>query len=757
MLPQHPPGQFMQPQFLPAAMGPGDGASIDVRHLLRVVLQSWRSILGLCIVVSLLAALWVMRIAPVYSATATVMIETQQANTVSIDEVYAAPYRNYQYLMTQFEIIKNRDIAELAADALDLWNHPQFAPPPSGGDTSGDAEDAEETGGFTLDIRGWIAGLFSTSTDQPAPVFDAEELRRAAVINSVLGGLYVEPVEYTQLVKISFVSTDRKLAAEVANTVAQVYIQSQLDSKLASTREASTWLSSRLDDLKSDLEASQQELQAFRDQEQILDVDGGPGLDVQELNELSARLGEARRARMQAESVYRELGGAADYSVKELMNMPGVLQHPLVQSLAQSLTQAQQEVARLAKRYGPEHPTMMTAIAREESVEAEFEVQVLQVTQGMEKEYQRALRTEQEVEKQLAAVKQDVAQLNRKEFRLRELEQQLATDQRLYEMFFSRARETSENVGFQQAHARVVEKAVAPMSPFKPNKQRTVGIAFVLSALLGVALVILRDMLDNTLKSPDDVADRLHAPLLGTLPDIKMPKGHSGPYTGFMDDQTSSFSEAMRTIRTSLALSGLEKPHKITVVTSTTPGEGKSTAAINLAAALAQMESVLLIDADLRRPTVAGVFKLEKGCPGLSELLTGSCETEAAIYKTEHGFDVLPVGVIPANPQELISSARFKKIVRELAEQYDRVIIDSTPINAVSDSLILATLADSLVYVVKADSTPATVVQKNLTHIKNSNLPLTGIILNRLNAKNQPYYGKNGYYNGYYSYGQGKA
>ena len=436
--------------------------------------------------------------------------------------------------------------------------------------------------------------------------------------------------------------------------------------------------------------------------------------------------------------------------------MPGVLQHPLVQSLAQSLTQAQQEVARLAKRYGPEHPSMMTAIAREESVVTEFEQQVRQVTQSIEKEYKLALRNEQNIETQLAGVKQDVAKLNRKEFRLRELEQQVATDQRLYEMFFSRSRETSENVGFEKPYARVVEKAVPPMGAFAPNKQRTVFIAFVLSALLGVGLAILADILDNTVKSADDVADRLHAPLLGTLPDIKLPRRHSGPYAGFIEDHNSNFAEAIRTARTSLALLGLEKPHKITVITSTTPGEGKSTVAINLAAALAQMESVLLIDADLRRPTVGGVFKLPKGAPGLSEVLAQGCDPATAIVTTEQGFDVLPVGVIPPNPQELISSARFKKVLKQLAKQYERVIIDSTPVSAVSDALILATQADSLVYVVKADATPASVVHNNLNLIRHSNLPLTGVILNRLNARNRPYYGNDGYYSGY-NYAQDKA
>jgi succinoglycan biosynthesis transport protein ExoP len=279
-------------------------------------------------------------------------------------------------------------------------------------------------------------------------------------------------------------------------------------------------------------------------------------------------------------------------------------------------------------------------------------------------------------------------------------------------------------------------------------------LAFILSAMLGVGLAILRDMLDKTLRSPDDVADRLSAPLLGALPHIKLKKGFKGPYLGYLNDTNSSFAEAIRSIRTGLVLSGLEKPHKITVVTSTNPGEGKSTVAINLAAALAQMESVLLIDADLRRPSVATAFELPSGTPGLSSLLAKSDELEACIHKTKAGYDVLPAGIVPANPLELLSTARFKTLVKDLAKRYDRVIIDSAPVNMVSDSLILATLADSLVYVAKADATPHRLAQKNINLIKHSNLPLTGVVLNQLDTKKQNAYGKDGYYyNNYYGYG----
>jgi capsular exopolysaccharide synthesis family protein len=735
----------MQAQNLSTALNQTDDEMVDLRQLWRVVRQSWKSILGLSIIVSMLAALWVMRIDPVYRASATIMIESQEAKMLSIDEVYGMPSRMREYFLTQFEIIKNRDIAEMVADEMDLWNNPAFISPRAAGESNGLS---------FRSVRGWVSGLFSNTSEKQVSAADIEEQRKAAVVNKIMSHLYVQPVEFTQLVVVSFESTDRQLAAEIVNTLARVYIQSQMDAKLQSTRDAGDWLSSRLVDLKANLDASQQALQSFRDKEHILDVVGGQALSSQELNQLNARLVDARRTRMRAENLYKALGGSANYSVDQLMNMPAVLQLPLVQSLAQSRADAQQEVTNLARRYGPEHPKMMAATARENSVSDELRQQVLQAAAGIESEYRLALSNEEDLEQQLAAVKGDVATLNRKEFELQELQKQVEIDQRLYEMFFTRAKETSQTIGFQAAHARVVEKAIPPISPIKPDKSRTVMIAFVLSCLAGVGLAILQSLLDNTLRSTDDVIEKLDAPLLGVLPSLKMKKGHVGPCLGYLEDPKSGFSEAVRSIRTGLVLSGLEKPHKITVITSTTPGEGKSTIAINLAAALALVESVLLIDADLRRPSLAGVFKLPSGTPGLSNVLAQSETLEACLHKSPYGFDVLPAGIIPANPLEMLSTARFKELLISLSGKYDRVIIDSAPMNAVSDALILATMADSLVYVAKADSTPYALVLKSINTIRHSNLPLTGVVLNGLDTTKQDAYGKYGNYDAYHSYGQ---
>jgi capsular exopolysaccharide synthesis family protein len=268
--------------------------------------------------------------------------------------------------------------------------------------------------------------------------------------------------------------------------------------------------------------------------------------------------------------------------------------------------------------------------------------------------------------------------------------------------------------------------------------------------MLGVVIAFLLDALDSTLKSPADVQDRLHQPLLGILPILNDKDG--SPITAYKDKPLSMFSEAVKTIRTGMVLSGIDNPHKITIVTSTCPGEGKSTVSLNLTQSLAQMESVLLIDADMRRPTVATSFNLPQGSPGLSNLVAGTSPLERCVYKQD-GFDIIPAGVIPSNPLELISSQAFKEILLSLSDQYDRIIIDSAPVQAVSDSLILSTMADSIIYTIRANSTPHRAVSAGVARFTHSNLPLTGLVLNRVDTEQlEKYsYGNGGYYNGYYA------
>lgn len=706
---------------------------IDLRQYWRVVYGQRWNIASLAIVVSIIAALVVLAMRPVYRSTLTLMIESQQANLVSIEDAYGVGTANKEYFLTQFEILKSRVLAEKVVQNLDIRHHPDYDP-----------DLQEPLLGF--DWREYLqleAGL-----EEPA---EAEVV--AGVVAGFVASLAVSPVRNTQLVKISFESYDAELAADVVNELSSVYIESHLDAKLEATQKAVTWLGGRLVGLRTDLEQAEGRLQQYREQEELVDVAGVRTLAARELDEVTSALVESRGRRTEAEAVYIQVQGLDNSSPEALSSLPAVLAHSLIQKLKEEEAEAERSVAELSRRYGPLHPKMIAVQSKLQSATQNMNRQVMRVVAGVEKDYQNAARSEKALVAQLATVKKRVQEINRKEFKLRELQRDVQINRHLYDMFFTRIKETDETGGMEAAHARVIDRGIVGRKPVKPRKTLSVLLAFMASLVAGVLLAFLKDALDNTLKGPTDVEERLQVPMLGALP--KMADFTAGrPLTLLLDNKQSTFAESIRTIRTGLILSGLDNPHKITVITSSVPAEGKSTLSINLAAALGQMEKTLLIDADMRRPSLAKLCELPPNTPGLSNFIAGTAEMNDCVHRYEEaGVDILTAGIIPSNPLELISSKRFVEVLDFLKEKYDRIIIDSAPAQVVSDALVLASYADALIYVVKADATPYTVARHGIQRLLNSNAPVTGVVLNHFDASKGAKYGGDYYqYGGYYDY-----
>jgi capsular exopolysaccharide synthesis family protein len=372
---------------------------------------------------------------------------------------------------------------------------------------------------------------------------------------------------------------------------------------------------------------------------------------------------------------------------------------------------------------------------------------VRKVVSGISHEYEMALRTEQQLQANWESRKSEIQDFNRVEFQLQELQREVEANRQLYDIFFTRIKNVSETGGFAKPHARIVDRAMTPGAPFKPNKRLSITAVFLVGLLLGCVVAIALDMLDNTIKSPDDVPQKLKVPLLGAIPKQKLDK--AGRFQQFWENAQSPFAEAIRTIRTGVVLSGLDDPAKVIVVTSTLPGEGKSTLALNLGVALGQMEKTLVIGGDLRRPSLARMIGLTPNHRGLSHFVAGNVSMSECMEHIEDlKIHVMPCGIIPPNPLELISSKRFVQALTELRQQFDRIVIDSAPVQSVSDALVLASYADSVIYLVKADATPATRVQKGIASIVGSNEPLTGVVLNQFDEKRGDSY----YYSQEYQY-----
>jgi capsular exopolysaccharide synthesis family protein len=713
----------------------GNAASdnvIDLRQYWGIVNRSKWGIVGLAAVVVAATVVVVSAMTPVYEATATLLIESEQANVVSIEEVYGIDSSQREYYQTQFQILNSRRLAERVIRDLGISNS-----------SKPDPDNPESTS-----TRGTLMSYIPLlPPSEPA----SEDQKWQGLVANFRGSLTITPVRNTQLVNISFQSADAALAPRVVNALGNAYIESHLEARLELTQKASGWLTERLSGMREKLEVGERKLREFQETENLVDVSGVQTLTAKELDEITSRLVDARNAASVAKSQYDAVRGSVSGYGKHWEALPGVLRDGLAQQLKGEEALAENVFNEVKRRYGPKHPKYISANSKFNSSEGAYRARVRQIVEGFDEQYQQALADQRDVERALAASKDEIQGINRKTYELSQLQREVQTSRQLYDMFFQRFQETNQT-DFAAANARFVDLATRPYAPVKPKKALIVALAGVLSVMAGVMLAFLRAALDNTIRVAEDLEQKLGQSVLGVLPLESQKKGVviSSLY---LQKGHASFSEAIRSLRTSFVLAGLDKPHQITVVTSSVPGEGKTTVSSNLALAMGQMERVLLIDADMRRPSLAGEYGFARGTDGLAELVAGTAKLEECVHHLDQfGIDLITAGAVPPNPLDLLSSKRFDALLTVLRDKYDRIVIDSAPTQAVSDSMVLSTKADALIYVIKSDSTPAKIAENGLQRLNKVGAPIIGMVLNQFDAAAAAKYGGYGGY-GYYGYG----
>lgn len=712
---------------------PTDEPSIDIMQYIRVVLSfKWR-IMALSLVVTASAVMWAMSLTPIYRATTTLLIESQKAKTVSVEEVYGFNTGNRQYFQTQLAILRSRHIAALIVDEVDFS---KFSLPKK-------KKSLPSIKRLPSMVRDW---LFVTKSDEPLTEQAESNALRQIRVQQVAGSITIAPVRGTQLVRISFESHSAELSALVANTIPLVYINSQLEAKMNMTQKVTTWLSERQSALRDSLAESERKLYQYTEANNLVNIRGIEGLASQELNQLTSQLSDARRRLAQTESIYKVIQNRSGIDMESL---PEVLNHAVIQTAKSGEEAAERRVSELARRYGPKHPKMINAREELSAMQENVSAKILTLVTGIENEYKLALNGVSSLEAEFTTARQGFQQVNRKGAEFRELEREVENNRELYSTFLKRFTETSETSNFAQANARITDEALVPTYPIKPSKKKIVLAALMMSLMFGVGLALLYELLHDGIRSVSDVENKLSMRLLGLLPLITCEKDKRLDTYVYFQNKERAFQEAVRSLRTSVVLSHIETSAKIITVTSTLANEGKSTVASNLAFALGQTEKVLLIDGDLRKPSLGKMFELAPYHAGLSNLIANTNTlAECLVSDDLSGIDFMPAGTIPPNPQELLISPRFENALKVLSDKYDRIIIDSAPVQLVSDSLLLSRYSDSMLYVVRSDSTSINAVKRGLGHLFQVNARVDGVILNLVDLESSTGYGEY-YYGGY--------
>lgn len=709
-------------------------------YLRAIRLRKW-SILAFALLVGALAGFVVSQVPPRFLSVATVLIETNKAKLVQVEDVYSGISQNREYLQTQAEVLKSREVARRVVRKLDLVHHPLFDP----------RQAAERRSPIQLWVEGIWPELGQMLWPPVGPISD--EAAEAAVLKAVSGRLSVEPVRLSQLVRVGFESTDPALAAAIANAIAEAYVQSDLDARSKITHQAGSWIHDRLGELKTKLDASERALQSYREREGILDgkstVLGG---NARQMDELTQRLVDARVRRSEAEESYNQVkaGEPSNYET-----VPAIVRNGPVQRAKEIQADAERKLNEVSQRYGPDHPRHVAAESELATARENTRRQTETVVASILKEYRAALATERTLEDAVSKSRAQIQSLNRKEIQLGVLEREATANRQVYQTFLARMKETSATGDAQQPIARIVDPAIASSVPVWPQKRPVVVIAALGALLLAAACAVVLSALNDTIHTSHDVETRLRQPFLAALPRLTG-KRRGRAASEMLDNPQGLYAEAIRTATTGVLLSALDVQRKVVLVTSSVAGEGKSTFSMNFAFSQSRSKRVLLIEADLRRPSLGDALKVPRTQIGVTECIAGSATLEQALLQVNATtLHVLVAGRIPPNPLELLASDRFGELLAQVHASYDMVVIDTPPVQLVSDALVLGQLVTGVVYVVKADDTPAPVVRAGLARFVAAQIPVFGVLLNGQDFKRaERYYGENTVY-GRYGYESG--
>ncbi|UST92597.1 GumC family protein [Pseudomonas siliginis] len=738
--------------------------TLDLLHLWRVVWSAKWNIAWLVLLSCALAVAALSFITPQYVGSATLLIKDKTPPVMSFQQAAeAGGATTTDYLQTQQALLQSRELAERAVRKLGLTTHP--------------VTDPRQQAQSWFTPRQWLAEL---NRDQWLPWLDLlpppkPPATEEQVFNDVTQNLMlhtsVKFVGKSQLLEIDVELPDPALAAAVANALAQGFIDSQQDTSLKSSQNNTSWMNTRLVELRDNLRVAENKLQAYREEQGLVDVDGVATISANELQMTGNRMIDARRDRAEAESQFRQAQALSNGDISRLSSVPAVLSNPLIQQFQADLAKAQAKVEELSGRYGPKHPALISARSEQRTAANSLRLQVQQVVAGIERQYQLAVASEDALRKSFNSNKAQIQDISRKEFQLREFQREVDSTRALYETFVTRLKETAATSDMDSAKARIVDPAIAPLEASKPRKNLILAIVALVAAVVGVALAFLFDTLSNTFKTDDTVESLLNVPLLSVVP-LVMKKSRRQLARLFEDNDHPRFCETIRNLRTWLMLQNNERPAQVVLVTSSVSGEGKSTIANNLASSLAPLERVLLIDADMRQPTLSLNFDFPPQSPGLANLMAGSARLEDCI-RSVGNLDMLPAGCLTpaaldpfeaprlkasssssnavAPAQDLLSSPRLGRLLQILKSRYRHIIIDSPPAEIVSDALLLAQHSDAVIYVVKAQSTPVGQVRKSIAVLQQSQAPVFGVVLNQVDLRKARKYG-HGHSRSFYDY-----
>jgi capsular exopolysaccharide synthesis family protein len=680
------------------------------------------------------------KIKPVYVAAARVEVDREAQSIQPFPE--SNSYDDYvdteNYIETQTKILQSETLALQTIKSMDLGRYPEF-----GG----------KTNTFTIPHAGFTS-------------------QRHPLLGSFLGALSIQRVKDSRLIEVRFEAQDPQLAAQIVNGHLQNYIEANFRSKYDATTQASIWLSSELEDLRMKVERSEAAKIAYERENQIWTIDEKQNITTQKLADLNKTLTEAQTDLVQKQALY-QIAKSGDID-----QLPDVRNNAYTTDLLKRQSELDEQYSDSSAQFGPNYPKVQRIAREKKEVDDALARAKQNILASIATDYKTAQERVDLFSAALEKQKSETNDMSEKLVQYHILEHEAESNKQLYDGLQQKLKEASITAGLRSSNIRIVDPALVPTTPARPQKAKSILIAFLVGLVGGVGLAFLREYLDNTVKSPDDVERLAGLPSLAVVPALPNmlstshpsnllttgdgvgKQQHSGVELVSFIKPKSQVSEAFRALRTSLLLSQAEHPPQVILVTSALPREGKTTSALNLAVTLAQLgDRTLIVDADLRKPGIRRALGLTVGRDfGLSSYLAGVSSLDDVIipHPQIDNLAALTTGPIPPSPADLLSSHRMRDAITYLRQKYKFIVIDSPPVMAATDAVIISAVTDGVLLVVRSGETPKEAFTRTRDLLRAVKCRLLGVVLNAVDSNAPDYYYSYRYYPYAYGYGYGE-
>ncbi|HEX3819011.1 MAG TPA: polysaccharide biosynthesis tyrosine autokinase [Candidatus Sulfotelmatobacter sp.] len=703
---------------------------------LRILLKRKWVIISCLATIFSVVAIASLKMTPVYEAGGTIEINKPDASlNFQNSATFSLDYYDPTELETELKILQSDLLATQVIRELNLDRRPEF-----GGSTTPPSP-------ASVDLA-------------PDPLL-SDPTRASALVGGFKGSLKVALSPNTRIIEVHYRSPDPQMAATVVNTLMQTYVENNFKARFESTMQASDWLQKQLVDLQMKVETSQEKLVRYQKEHEILGTDEKQNIIMEKLDELNKQLTDAESDRMNKESIYRLVqsgdpdaiassagglddGGSGNQTASQLL-----------ETLQAKEADLKIQMADLSTQFGPSYPKLAQLNNQLKEIDTQTQAEMKKIASKVRGQYTTSLQREGMLRDALEKQKQEANKLNESAITYSLLKRDVDTNRQLYEGLLQKMKEAGVSAGLKSNNFRIVDSARPPLGPIEPNIPRNLMFAIVLGSALGVGLAFLLEGLDNTVRTTEQAQMVSGLASLGMIP-LGSKSAREGPNPKRLVIATSKeavelvtqvrpqsqMAESYRALRTSLLLSNLGAPPKVIMVTSALPQEGKTTTSINAAVVLAQKGvRVLLIDADLRRPSIHKTLGMGPHS-GLSNVLTGSTTLEEAITQTAilPNLFVLPAGTPPPNPAELLASSNMRDVLNELSGQYDHIVIDTPPSLSVTDAVVLSPRADAVLLVIRSGQTTKQALRRSRDILMQVNAKVVGVLLNAVDLSSPDYY-----------------